>query len=426
MTDGILSLLLIAVTFLVFIAPEFGLVLCVLTSVLIKELIQPVLGDFDITIYLYVVTYISILIHKAISSKNIVLPPKKVNLLIYLFISIMVLSLLYSPVKESAINIFFRIIFLDISIFYITYIWANNLKKIKRLLYFFSGICITYGIIILGLGLGGKIITSEVSIVPAFTYYTAVGLLLTISIFLIVALEELSHNKLNKVVIIFLSMLCSIALVAINARGPFVAFCFGIFFLLYFSNRVIRKRYLVNVFALIGVIFLAFVVLPGRYTIRYNLLFDLQSDSIAERFLLWRFVWDHFANWFITGAGLLGFPFPGVGFYGGPSFGISDYLSFGGYPHNLFLDVFVRVGFIGAVIFSCLIGHLLYTGIKLLRVGDSEFHVILAATFTAICVFLVDSLFNASLLTIRPLWLFGGVILAMEHIWRKNEISNNF
>jgi O-antigen ligase len=336
----------------------------------------------------------------------------------------MVLSLLYSPVKESAINIFFRLIFLDISIFYIIYVWVNNLKKIKRLLYFFSGICITYGIIILGLGLGGKIITSEVSIVPAFTYYTTVGLLLTISIFLIVVLEELSHSKLNKIAIIFLSMLCTIALVAINARGPLVAFFFGIIFLLYFSNRVIRKKYLVNLFALIGVVFLAFLVLPERYTIRHNLLFDLQSDSIAERFLLWRFVWDHFGNWFITGAGLLGFPFPGVGFYGGLSFEISDYLSFGGHPHNLFLDVFVRMGFIGTLLFSCFVGNLIKTGVKLLSVDDNEYHVVLVATFTAVCIFLVDSLFNASLLTIRPLWFFGGIILAMEHIWWKSDTKN--
>lgn len=420
MTDILAIPFLIILAPAIFMIPELGLVLCMAVSVFVKGLIQPQVGALDITAYVFVVTYGSILIRKVVQDRNIQLPPSRINLAICLFILILLASLLYTPLFQQGSNIFFRFVLLDISMLYMTFLWAINLERIKKLLFIFSGFTLAYGALTLILLLSGELSTRPFFRgVPVTAAPITIGIFLAASALISLVLKELTQNKWQRTLLMLLALLSTIQLIATNSRGPLIALFWGMMLLLFYSRRLLRRHLLVEILAIVAVIFIAFLVLPWQYTARYVLFFDPTSTSLAWRLGAAQFVLDHFSDWFFGGVGLFGFAYHYCG--EAPSLCDADLPIFGAYPHNIFLDVFSDTGFIGLLIFAWLIGYLLYVGIKVSRWRDKSFRLVAIATFIALVVFLVNALFSVSLIDTRPIWFFGGIILSLQRLWRKSE-----
>jgi len=190
--------------------------------------------------------------------------------------------------------------------------------------------------------------------------------------------------------------------------------------LLLYSSSQMKRRFFKVVLPLGIVTFIAFLILPGKYTARYALLFNPTSTTVAWRLSAWQLVLDHFSDWFFGGAGMLGFTIYHPDFIGTVATNVPV---FGANPHNLILDVFTRTGFGGLLIFAWLISYLLYLGIRISRLRDNTFCVLGTATFIALFTFLVDAMFNRSLLTTRPIWFFAGLILSLWRLWKRNEVG---
>jgi len=210
-----------------------------------------------------------------------------------------------------------------------------------------------------------------------------------------------------------LAVLSTIALIALNSRGPLIAFLCGVFSIIFLIGEE-RKKYIFLLLKLIGALSIIFIFIPKEYTSRYSLITNLESSSISARLSAWRFVVDHFSEWFFKGAGLSGYAY--YSHPGNPYFSI-----FGNHPHNIFLDIFADVGFLGLLFFLGIIGFIFYKGFKMCRVADYKFRILGLSSFIAFIVFMIENLFSMSLIGTRPIWFFGGLILSLEYIWRKES-----
>lgn len=408
----IFSLMFLAV--IIFKFPEFGLVLCVVCGSYIKGIIQPIIGTIDITVYLFIVTYFSIFLHRSIKEKKIFIPPLKINIWMSLFVMILLGSLLYTPLPKQGIEIFFRFIVLDVSMMYMVYIWAIDTDKIERILYIFSGISITYGLL-LAIAIffsnnnyfynyrGAFISTAPIAV----AINLAAGILITLLV------KNLIKQKHIRGLLTLLAILSTVALITLNSRGPLIAFICGVFSIIFLIGKE-RKKYIFLFIKLVGALSIIFIFIPKEYTSRYSLITNLESSSISARLSAWRFVVDHFSEWFFKGAGLFGYAY----YY--PE--NTTYSIFGSYPHNIFLDVFADVGFFGLLFFLGIIGFIFYKGFKMCSVEDYKFRILGLSSFIAFIVFMINAFFSTSLINTRPIWFFGGLILSLGHIWRKDNI----
>jgi len=198
--------------------------------------------------------------------------------------------------------------------------------------------------------------------------------------------------------------------VALNSRGPLIAFLLGAIFLSIFLLRKQKKRAII---LLLPYTVFLFLILPKHYIFRHFLLFNTESTSLGVRIELWKVVLDHFEDWFLQGAGLFGF---------------ANYIEaksiFGAYPHNIFLDIFAHCGIFGLFVFIWLIGYFFYKGFKLSKLQqDRSFQILIISSLAGLFVFIVNSLFSWSLINSRAMWFFGGLILSLVRIRRKMEFN---
>jgi len=408
----IFSLMFLAVVIFKF--PEVGLVLCVVSGSYIKGIIQPIIGTIDITAYLFIVTYFSIFLHRSIKEKKVFVPPPKINIWMSLFVMMLLGSLLYTPLPKQGIEIFFRFTVLDVSMMYMVYIWAIDTDKIKRILYIFSGISITYGLLlVIAIFFSNNNYFYNYRGAFISTAPIAVAINLAAGILITLLVKNLIKQKHIRGLLTLLAILSTIALIALNSRGPLIAFLCGVFSIIFLIGEE-RKKYIFLFLKLVGALSIIFIFIPKEYTSRYSLITNLESSSISARLSAWRFVVDHFSEWFFTGAGLFGYAY----YY--PE--NTTYSIFGSYPHNIFLDVFADVGFFGLLFFLGIIGFIFYKGFKMCRIEDYKFRILGLSSFIAFIVFMINAFFSTSLINTRPIWFFGGLILSLGHIWKKDNI----
>lgn len=362
----IFSLMFLA--FIIFKFPEVGLVLCVVSGSYIKGIIQPIIGAIDITAYLFIVTYFSIFLHRSIKEKNILVPPLKINIWISLFIMMLLGSLLYTPLPKQGIETLFRFTVLDVSMIYMVYIWAIDTDKIKRILYIFSGISVIYGLLLL-IAIFFSNNNYFYNYRGAFisTAPIAVAINLAAGILIALLVKNLIKQKYIRGLLTLLAMLAVVSLITTNSRGPLIAFLGGVFSIIFLIGKE-RKKYIFLFLKLAGALSIIFIFLPKEYTSRYSLITNLESSSISARLSAWRFVVDHFSEWFFKGAGLFGYAY-----YYYPE--NTTYSIFGSYPHNIFLDVFSHAGVFALLIFIWIIAFLFCKGFKICRITNYEFHI---------------------------------------------------
>jgi len=403
---------LVPLAVLIFKVPELGLVLCLVGGTFFKGMIQPLLGPVDITVYLFAVTYGSIFIRCSME-KKLALPDLRINIGVLLLIGLLLASLLYTPLPRQGTDVFLRFVFLTISIMYATFMWCTSINRIKRLLLILIGVVFAYSTALIvwvfflqqGVHLGSRAAFPE-------TPSLGVAQLLAAGIITAFILRGFVTSKYKRLTLNLLMIMGVVELIALNSRGPLIAFLAGVvcLFLLY-SPREKRRLIVPSLAPLVAIIY-AFIFLPSQYTARYALITNLESSSIAARLGAWQYVVEHFSDWFFTGAGIFGFAY-----YYAP--GQAELSIWGAYPHNIFLDVFAAAGFFGLLAFVWLIGCLVHKGIKVSETRERAFHLLGLATVVPFITFLVAGLFSMSIIGTRPLWFFGGVILSLEWLWRK-------
>jgi len=414
-TQIVLILCLITLAGLIFKIPELGLVLCLVAGSLFKGMVQPLLGAIDVTVYLFAITYGSIFIRCSME-RRLGLPDLKINMGVLLLVTILLASLLYTPLPRQGSDILLRFIFLTISIMYATFMWCTNVNRIKRLLFIFTGILLAYGTAAF---VWVFLIQQEVhfGVRAAFpeTPPISVAQLLAAGIITAFILRSFISSKYKKLTLELLMITGAVELIALNCRGPLIAFLVGGVFLfcLYSSKEKKKGVFLASI--VLAVMVLAFTLLPSQYTGRYALVTHPESSTVAARVDMWRFVAGHFSDWFFTGAGMLGFAYH---YYPEQ---IEFSIIWGAYPHNIFLDVFATAGFFGLLAFTWLIGSLVYKGIKVSHTREQSFHLLGLATIVPLITFLVAGLFSMSIIGTRDLWFFGGLILSLERWWRKRD-----
>jgi O-antigen ligase len=411
----VVPLLLLAI--LIFKFPELGLVLCLVVGSLFKGLIQPLLGDIDITVYLFAVTYGSIFIRSCVD-KKLALPDLKINIGVLLLIGFLLASLFYTPLHEQGTEVVLRFVFLNVSIMYAIFMWCTDINRIKRLLSIFVGVILAYSTTLI---VWVFFIQHGVhpSLRAALTETPSLGVaqFLAAAIVAAFALRGFISGKYKRLALNLLIIIGVVELIALNSRGPLIAFVVGAICLFFLYSPRNRVKIIVFSTVIVVVLVLAFILLPEQYTGRYALLTNLESGSVAARLSMWQFVAAHFSDWFFTGAGVFGFAY-----YYCP--GQAELSIWGAYPHNVFLDIFAAVGFFGLLVFVWLIGSLIYRGIKTSRIGEQSSRLLGLATVVPLIVFLVAGLFSMSIIGTRPLWFFGGVLLSLEWLRAKRSEEN--
>ena len=404
---------LVLLAALIFRIPELGLVLCLVIGSLLKGIVQPLLGPIDVTVYLFAVTYGSIFI-RCCMERKLALPDLRINIGVLLLVALLLGSLLYTPLPRQGTETFLRFILLTVSIMYAAFMWCTNIDRVKRLLFIFIGVVLAYGtaafiwVFLMGHGLypGSR--------APfAGTPVLGVSQLLAAAIPTAFILRGFASSKHKRLVLNLLMTIAVVELIALNSRGPVIAFLAGgvCLFLLCFPKEKRRLVFLASV--ALPVVVLVFILLPSQYTGRFLLMTSLESASIGERLNMSQFVLGHFSDWFLAGSGISGFGYH----YYGPA----EHPIFGASPHNIFLDIFAHVGFFGLLAFVWLIVSAAHKGTRISRTRDQSFHLLGLASVVPLIVFLVAGLFSMSLITTRPLWFFVGLILSLERPWMKRD-----
>jgi len=403
---------------IIFMLPELGLVLCAIGVPLFKAAIQPYLGAVDLTAYLFVVTGVSIILHLIVRKQRITLPKLNFNILILSFTTMLLASILYTPLPRYGLEIFLRFVMVNLSLLYMVVMWVTDEKKARRLFSIFLWITLSYGVLIVLMLFLAPSLLPQSRAVLAGTSIEATGLNLAVGILVATTfmVTGMIRGKSKRLLLAIFGIFSIAALIATNSRGPLIAFVIGGVSLLFLLGRTRRwRRYaVIGVILTVGLVTLAFALLPSQYTGRYALLFDLKSSSVATRLELWQLVGNHLDDWFFTGAGLFGFAY----YYTGRT---ADLSLFGPQPHNLFLDVFADIGIFGLMLFLILVGYLFLQAISWPHRQFTWLRSLLIANSAGFIAIVVESLFSTSLISTRLLWFFGGSILALRRIERKQD-----
>lgn len=405
---------LIAVAAVIFLIPEIGLVLCMVVGALLKGMVQPYVEVVDVTLYLVAVTYFTVFVRSS-ADRTLALPDARINILVGLFLSLLFVSLLWTPVEAAGLYKLARVAFLTVSMMYATVMWCTSVDRVRRVLFLFTCVALTYAAVtfIIVFFVDNQL-SSDMRANIRGACAIGVGQLLAMAILAAVAVRQLVAGRATRIVIDALAVVSVVELVALNSRGPLIALLVGVGCLVLLSWVDRGRRVLGISMALLTIVAVAFAVLPSRYTGRYQLLTDLGSTSVSARVEMWSIVAAHGADWFLTGAGTSGF---GVAYLGDADLGAAMRL----YPHNIFLDVFVNGGFFALLVFGCLIGLLLYRGFLLCRAAEGTVRSAGIAATVLFVAFLVASLFSGNLLDTRPLWLFAGLVVSLQLVARRIE-----
>lgn len=406
-------IILFLVTFGIFCFPEIGLVLCLIIGSTVKALLQPFLAFLDITVFLFIVTFAAIILRLIVEKKEILLPTNKVNLPIILFVSMLILSLFYTPMQEEGIETVSRFIFLTLSIMYGVFLECRSIEKIKRLLIIFQGITIGFGVITLPLVLMSSFAKVKYRAVLYGSPPIAAGLLLVAGLLSLLGYGYKIQVWWKRVIIFIIVGIAVMEIVATDTRQVLLSLFAGMIFLLILERKKKFNLALIGILFLIGIS--SFWILPEQYTARYALITNIGSGSVFARLSAWKFILTHFADWFFRGAGVSGFAY----FY---CMDIGEAVTPEVTPHHLLLDVFSDVGFFGVIIFFIPIFYFLIKANRLRLSGQAEYNKIGKALLLPLFIYLLSGFTGGlTLISTRPIWFLGGLILATWNIYTSSQ-----
>ncbi len=226
----------------------------------------------------------------------------------------------------------------------------------------------------------------EFRVTSIFEYPNAVGLYLAPIVLLILGYlwKQKSRSWLLWTVVIF----SGAAILFSQTQGAIAAILFGLFIFGILSKRY---RYLFYAAGIIG--WLVVLILPWTREIIL-----LQDVSGQVRLALWQGTINLLAHHPLVGAGLAGFP----EMYA--QYKLNQHTELLLYPHNLFLDFWVELGFLGLV---CLLRMLVKFFWEGLRRRNSEKTILIGAMAGVLLYGLVDVVYFKNDLAVLWWTLFG-------------------
>jgi len=211
------------------------------------------------------------------------------------------------------------------------------------------------------------------------------------------------------------------AMLAANSRGPFISFASTIILILGLRYWKTAKMKLVfGFFFITAFIIILFQVLPPEMTSRYLDVAESQPIpkrmtlfTVNERLFFWQIAFmtpfDNVLK-FLFGVGIGGFSDVAVGY---------DVQL---YPHNIFLEIFCELGFIGLILFLLFLSITFGEIIRNLRGSQNSQARALSFASTMAAIFtLMGALFSGDLNDNRRLWFLLGLGMAMSRLSEINK-----
>jgi len=202
-----------------------------------------------------------------------------------------------------------------------------------------------------------------------------------------------------------------VALVYSGIRGAWIAFgALGVCLFGMIPARRSRKLAVTLVLAaVLGVIVASQPVLTDKFITGMT----MKSQSISERFLMWRSAWNMFADHPVLGVGPAGFGTLYVPHYFLPEASQREHT----HPHNIFVQTLAESGIVGIVTFGTLWTYSLYRLISTARHPVADFWQ--QAAPVALCGWLVlgltDNIMYWFPASFQFLWFLAGAAWNTEH-----------
>ena len=240
-------------------------------------------------------------------------------------------------------------------------------------------------------------------------------------------------------IVFVLSLIC---LGLTFSRGAWIAFAF---IMLIFSMQ--KKRHIV-ISGLILILFFSFFYPQLKETRRVGLIKDSVSEKvdieqapdvnggkivIFEKFkemlgIIGAFDGSGRSRYWMEAINMIrDYPVFGVGLNTYSVVGRGYKITWGGYPHNCYLQMAVETGILGLLSFLWLLGVLFYKSFRDLRfMKDQSLAILLLGSLIGLGGFLVHSFFDTNFYSVQLgslMWLMMGLIVAVQKIDRSAAIS---
>jgi len=403
--------------------PSISLMLLSLTAIIKGYLINynPIFEIIDITVVATIIIWLGLIKMFIKDGWNISKDLKEVVYIFIFFGLLLGLSYLYTPSPEYGLMKIIRFNTFALTMFLTPFLVIKSPEDSKRLLYYFYfllaiivGIMLFQFIYFLKWGDFAIVLAywNRISIPGAnpiqVSRYLAIGAAMLIALLI----RKKPTDSISYILILSLILL---TIILSGSRGPLVSIILGsiIYAMLYERNHSMK----IIVFAsiAIGTIILILLLLPENLTQRF---FDISQGSviitqqgvkrvstIATRFEFWSMSlksWISSIENFVFGLGSGGFS------------SLFIWRDWRWYPHNIFFEIIVELGFIGLTLLSLFIAKTYKLISQGLNKGSFTDHSALWVAGTA--VIFIAAQFSGDINDNRILWMFLAISIASTNV----------
>jgi O-antigen ligase len=170
----------------------------------------------------------------------------------------------------------------------------------------------------------------------------------------------------------------------------------------YARKRRFMKSELIGYLLLTVLIFGLYLVIPERFTQRYQSFMQDPRQEGASRFELWKTAYEHLGDSPVFGVGAGGF---------------SRFSWQHDWPHNIFLEVFLEYGFVGGVLFCSYLIYVLRISIKFVKNATTKDELGIANTALVLFIFSLSvAQLSGSIDANLFIWIGGALIFQIQRI----------
>lgn len=343
---------------------------------------------------------------------------------LFLFAVLLFLGVVHSSAPSYGFEKASRFFIFNILLFIATILFIKEKRDIIHIFAFTVGLSFIFATIMFYEGIRSFVGGDVTQLIVRMTILGADPIgsarIFSVSFLILLVAAYFTPRRRDSIILYILSAYFLVALIVTNTRGPLVStFAAVIIFVLFISNM--KFRTIALYFGLfIAAIASAFLFLPDFLTSRYEVLLDAgavqqaveggEVDTISSRLLMWSMALKgtfESAWTFIFGHGTGSF---------------ASLFHFGDirwYPHNMFLETFYEIGFIGLFVLLLhftqisIFGRRLY---KNLSDRPSELMIVRIIIVGAISFFFAVMV-SGDLASNRTFWFFPALLIAAGRIF---------
>lgn len=319
-----------------------------------------------------------------------------------------------SPNIRAALGLW-KAYFIEPILFFIIFISVIKSKKDLRLCFYALGISTLYiGALAVYQKFTGYLISTPSWLNPStrrvtavYGYPNAIGLYLAPLAVLFFALFIKNIKKIKVAIFFLISCLFSItSIILAVSEGAMIAAAAGIFIWLLFYKKTRRAAVILALILFIALQFMA----PWRQTLMEKI--TLRDFSGQLRREMWGETWQMLKERPLGGAGLAGYQQTVAPFHK------KDYIEIYLYPHNIFLNFWSELGFLGLLVFLWVTVKFYYQGFKIL-IKNKKNYLLTAGLLSVMSALLIHGLVDVPYfkndLSVF-FWLLIGSLLVLEKI----------